>query len=109
MQTFRLLLGIAALWLATGAPAIHAETRHPESIATGIIVETDFAAGTIIIEGYRYRIAPDIEVQIAGSHGAVTMLRPGMKVQFRFLRVPRAMRELVEVREIPQHVEIQRL
>lgn len=116
----RAILGALMFWLAgsgspllaqTGSdlPALTQERSYPESIATGIVVETDFAAGTMVIEGYRYRFAPDIPVQIGGSASSVTMLTPGMKVQFRFLRVPDDLRELVEIREIPPGVDIQRL
>ena len=116
----RAILGALMLWLAgSGSPLLAQDgseppllgqaSSYPESIGTGIVVETDFAAGTMVIEGYRYRFAPDIPVQIGGGAASVTMIVPGMKVQFRFLRVPDDLRELVEIREIPPGVDIQRL
>ena len=66
-------------------------------------------AGTMIIEGYRYRAPAGIPVQIGGVTGTVADLLPGMQVQFRFLRIPNDLRELVEVREIPASVTLQRL
>jgi hypothetical protein len=106
----RALLGALVVWLAgSGAPLFAEEQQFPESIGTGIVVEADPAAGTMIIEGYRYRAPPGVLVQVGGVTGTVADLLPGMQVQFRFLRIPDDLRELVEVRQIPPGVEIQRL
>jgi len=105
----RRMIGVALFWLAGSAVPLHAEQHYPESIGVGEVVELDLAAGTVIIEGYRYRYAPDIPVQVGGSPTDMSMLAPGMQIQFRFLRVPNDLREVVEIRQIPPGVTIQRL
>jgi hypothetical protein len=103
----RALFGALVVWLAgSGVPLL---ADFPESIGIGVVVETDPAAGTMIIEGYRYRAPAGIPVQVGGVTGTVADLLPGMQVQFRFLRIPNDLRELVEVRQIPPGVPIQRL
>jgi len=105
----RTILGIASVWLLGGFTPALAEQAFPESIGTGEVVELDQQAGTIIIEGYRYRYAPGIPVQIGGSASDISLLAPGMRIQFRFLRVPDDLREVIEIREIPPGVKIYRL
>ena len=103
----RALAGVLLMWFAGGAGVARAEEqRYPESIGEGIVVETDVAAGTMMIEGYRYRFAPDLPVQIGGTASRVDAVAPGMVVQFRYLRVPDDLRELVEIRQVPPGVQI---
>lgn len=105
----RSLFGILVVWLAGIMTPALAEQAFPESIGTGEVVEVDQQAGTIIIEGYRYRFAPGIPVQIGGSASDISLLTPGMRIQFRFLRVPDDLREVIEIREVPPGVKIYRL
>jgi hypothetical protein len=109
MMWLRMLLVTVLVWLNGGAPSAYAQPAFPESIGTGEVVEVDLSAGTIIIEGYRYRFAPGLPVQIGGGSSDVSLLAPGMKIQFRFLRVPDDLREVIEIREIPPGVKIYRL
>ena len=106
----RVIMGALVMLFALAAAPLAAEEQHyPESIGVGEVVETELASGTIIIEGYRYRYGPELAVQIGGSPSDVTQLVPGMQIQFRFLRIPNDLREVLEIRQIPPGVTIQRL
>jgi hypothetical protein len=108
-MSLRAILGMVFLWLAGAVMPLQAAQAWPESIGTGEVVEVDFEAGTMIIEGYRYRYAPGLPVQIGGAASDVSLLVPGMQIQFRFLRIPNDLREVVEIRQIPPGVSIYRL
>jgi hypothetical protein len=99
-----LAIGFAAL---AAAPGLASESPDAESIGAGVVEEIDLAAGTLIIEGYRYRFAPQIPVRIGGVPGAATQVTPGMRMQYRFVRAPDAHRQLLEMREIPPGVVIE--
>ena len=105
----RAIVGMVFLWLVGAVMPLQAEQAWPESIGTGEVVEVDYEAGTMIIEGYRYRFAPGIPVHIGGALSDVGLLVPGMQIQFRFLRIPEDLREVVEIRQIPPGVPIHRL
>jgi len=50
----------------------------------GTVFEMEWGSQTAIINGYRYRFAPDAKVQIDGSYGAWSMLKEGTNVDFLF-------------------------
>lgn len=79
-----------------------------EEIDSGIVETLEPAQGTIIIEGYRYVLAPDVAVQMNGVAGTAADLAVGMQVQFRFLRVPGQLPQLLELRVIPPERRIYR-
>jgi len=99
--------GRAAVLDCRGVTAEETGYRYPESIAAGEVVEVDLEARLMIIEGYRYPLRAGIPVQIGGSASDVSLLTPrGMLIQYRFLRVPDDLREVVEIRQVPPGVQI---
>lgn len=52
----------------------------------GQIHQIDYARNTAIISGITYRFAIDADIEVAGGPGAMTMLKPGMKVEFVYRR-----------------------
>ncbi len=99
--------GLIALLLVLGAGAAMADSEYPISTSVGVVEDIDLAAGLLIIEGLRYSVAVDAEVQIAGSYGAFSMLLPGMKVLFIYRRIALTEREIIQIRQIPPSVNIE--
>ena len=99
--------GMLALLLVLGAGAATADSQYPISTSVGVVEEIDLAAGLLIIEGLRYSVAMDAEVQIAGSYGSFSMLLPGMKVLFIYRRIALTEREIIDIRQIPPSVDIE--
>ena len=54
-----------------------------------------------MIGGLRFRFAVDARVEIAGTFGAFTMLREGMKVEYVYKRYSNSDREVVVMRQLP--------
>lgn len=77
-------------------------------VGVGVVDVLDLATGTIVIEGYRYQAAADVPVESNGVSASLASLLPGVQVQFRFLRVPGALRQLLEVRVVSANQRIHR-
>jgi len=73
----------------------------------GTIEEIDFGAGTIIFEGVRFHMAPDLSVEIRGSHGAFTMLEEGMKAVVTFRVVSASERHAIHIEQLPDNVTLE--
>jgi hypothetical protein len=94
--------------LLTGAVnTAFAAQGNAQSSRTGTIQQLDFAAGSMILDGYRYNSTAEIQVEIGGSYGAFTMLQVGMKVQVLYRLVSSTQRDLLEVVQIPDNVAIE--
>jgi len=50
----------------------------------GEIQDVRLETESLVIHGLLYKVAPDAEVEIAGSYGAFTMLKEGMQVRFLY-------------------------
>lgn len=100
-----LLLLLLALGPAPGiTPSAAARTpgaSYPTATQYGVVQELDFNRSEMIVSGTRYRVAVDVQVEIGGSYGAFTLLRPGMKIHYAFLVISPSEREIIEIREIP--------
>jgi hypothetical protein len=46
-----------------------------------VIQEVDFGGNAMVIDGMSYQVAMDVTVEIGGTHGAFTMLQPGMRIR----------------------------
>ncbi len=102
-----LAMGLFMLCAMMASVAASAQEVYPEKIKTGTIQQLDFAAGAMIVDGYRYHTTPELRVEIAGSHGAFTMLEVGMKIRMSYLIVSVSRRDLVEVVQIPDNVTLE--
>jgi hypothetical protein len=100
-------MGLFMLCAMMASVVASAEVVYPEKIKTGTIQQLDFAAGSMIVDGYRYHTRPELRVEIAGSHGAFTMLEVGMKIRMAYLIVSPSRRDLVEVVQIPDNVTLE--
>lgn len=96
---------VALLLLPIGAGALAAQGR-PLADNAGTIQEIDLAAETLIIDGMLYAVAVDVSVEIGGSFGAFTMLEPGMRVYYEYLRLSDKERVVTVIRELPDQVEL---
>lgn len=99
------ILSLMTVWLLLPQPAA-AQAAHAQAQSAGIIQELDIGAQTMVIDGVRYGVARDVEVEIDGSYGAFTMLQPGMRVYYEFQRVSPTERLVTLVRELPDGVEL---
>ena len=95
----------ALLAVMLGAPAA-ASAEDGGKTRLGTIQQLDFAAGSMIVDGYRYHTSPGVHVEIAGSYGAFTMLQVGMKEQILYRVVSPSQRDLVKVVQIPDNFVI---
>ena len=95
----RPLLG--ALLLLLAASSVQAvQYDAPRVVRSGVVQELSIATYEIIISGHRYQVSQTAEVEIAGSFGAYTLLQPGMRVTFEYLRFDDGRREIFRVREL---------
>ena len=102
-----LLWMLLAAGLCLHAGGATADGRYPVASRSGVIEGLDFSASTMIVSGYRYRVPVDVQVEIAGSYGAFTMLRPGMRIRFDYLVVSPSERRMVLIQELPAHVKLE--
>jgi len=80
---------------------------YPLAERAGVIQELDPDSQALVIDGVRYGIAVDAQVEIGGSYGAVTMLQPGMRVYFEYRRISSSERVITLLRELPEEVELE--
>jgi hypothetical protein len=98
-MTIRTLLG--ALILLFAAASVQAmQYDAPRVERRGVVQELNIGGYEIIISGHRYYVSQTAEVEIAGSFGAYTMLQPGMRVVFEYLRFDDGRREIFRLREL---------
>jgi len=74
-----------------------------EKTGTGTIQQLDFGAGSMIVDGSRYYITPELHVEIGGSYGAFTMLKVGMKIQLVYRLVSGTQRDVIEIYQLPDN------
>lgn len=91
---------IALLTLLAAGPAAAAGESVDQD--RGQIEVLNFDAGTMIVDGLRYWVGPDLRVEINGSYGAFTMLRVGMYVDMEYRLKPGDQRELYSLKEVMQ-------
>jgi len=103
----RALLLILGLALSAATVAQTAADRYPQASRSGVIDELDFAGSSMIVSGYLYHLAVDTEVEIGGSFGAFTLLRPGMQIRFDYLVISPSERRMVRIQQLPAHVRIE--
>jgi len=103
----RVLLLILGLGLCAQVVAQTAADRYPQASRSGVIDELDFAGASMIVSGYLYHLAVDTEVEIGGSFGAFTLLRPGMQIRFDYLVISPSERRMVRIQELPARVRIE--
>ena len=103
------------LWLLTlalaGGSVLAAESNlsflAPEKTMEGTIQALDYGANTMIFQGTRIRMAPDVQVEIRGSYGAFTMLREGMKAQVTYRVISASEREAVRIVQLPDNYALE--
>ena len=76
-------------------------SQFPASESTGVVQAVELDTSSLIISGYRYRVALDARVEIDGTYGAYSMLSPGTKVRFICLVISGEEREIVELETLP--------
>ncbi len=84
-------LGTAAVCLA----------EAPLATAVGVIRALDFGNNTMIVNGTRFEVAIDAEVDLGDGHGAFTMLQEGWNVEFDYRVRSGLERKIVRLRRIP--------
>lgn len=107
MKFPNLVIGLFMVCAMMTSFAASAQEVYPEKIKTGTVQDLDFAAGSMIVDGYRYHTTPELRVEIAGSHGAFTMLEVGMKVRMSYLIISPSRRDLVEVVQLPDNLTLE--
>ena len=104
-----LATGLLGLWLLalSGAATAQSADGYPLAESAGVIQELSLEAQTVVIDGMRYQVALDADVEIGGSFGAFSMLATGMRVHFEFLRISASERRIVRLRELPPEVQLE--
>ena len=89
--------------------AAAAQADGPLRTKVGIVRHIDLAASTVIVEGTRYQVAPDAEVELRGSYGAFSMLEVGMQIEYTYEVHSETERIIVEIKQIPDNFTIERV
>lgn len=101
----------ALLVLGAGLPLFSAgstaDSSFPVASHAGVIDQIDYASSSMIVSGYHYDVAVDARVEIGGTHGAFTMLQPGMRIRFDYLHVSGTERRVILVQELPPNVVLE--
>lgn len=94
LTQFSSIVAVLALTLASGA---HAEEPAIGGMEYGgQIQELDFSESTLMVNGIVFDVRQDVDVQINGTYGAFTMLKPGMKIRYAFT-LPQEGRGLIHI------------
>lgn len=104
-----LLFGLLTLWLLPLVAGAQIPEGAPLAEDAGVIQKLDLDGQTLVIDGMRYQMALEAEVEIGGSYGAFTMLEPGMRVYFEYRRVSSSERIITLLRELPAEVELEQV
>ena len=89
------LYAIAVLLFSITAEAT--QYNAPEVSRSGIIDSIDLSSNELVVEGHRYSVSQTVQVEIAGSYGAFTMLSRGMRITFRYHRYDDGSREIFAI------------
>lgn len=79
----------------------------PEKDMDGTIQALDFGAGTMIFEGTRFHMAPELEVEIRGSYGAFTLLETGMKATVTYRVISESERHAIRIVQLPDNFRLE--
>ena len=82
-------------------PANYDLEQATQSEDQGVIDELSFAGQSMQISGYQYPVSPTVQVEIAGSYGAFTMLTEGMRIRFTYLQFDDGNKLITEIVEDP--------
>ena len=106
---FKLKVIFTGFLLLLGGATFAAESvveLAPEMETEGVIEDLDFGANTMIFEGVRYHMAPDLTVEIRGGPGAFTMLQVGMKAVITYRVVSASERHAVLIQQLPDNTAL---
>lgn len=103
LSVLGMLLAVSGFAAAASSPSALA----PEKEMQGTIEQLDFGANTMIFEGIRFRMAPELTVEIRGSHGAFTLLREGMKAVVVYRVLSASDREAVRIEQLPDNTRLE--
>ena len=91
--------------------AVFANPAEMDEVAVegreGTIHEVEINTNTLVIDGVRFHVALDAEVEIRGSYGAFTMLQPGMKVVYEYRIYSDTNVEIVLISQLPDNQELE--
>jgi hypothetical protein len=82
-------------------------SNFPQRVSYGVIQSLDFGQSMMVVDGNRYRVAADVNVEIGGTYGAFTMLQTGMRIRLEYLVVSPSSREIIDIREMPPGFDIE--
>lgn len=98
-----LLISLSSMALAASGISALA----PEKEMDGTIQQLDFGAGTMIFEGNRFQMAPELEVEVRGSYGAFTMLQEGMKATVTYRVISPSERHAIRIVQLPDNFRLE--
>lgn len=102
------LLAATLLWGLLLGNSVAAQGLGAEMESLGQIDRMVLGEQQMVVDGRTYSAGPGLQVEIAGTYGAFTLLQPGMRVYLRYLQHNDGRRELLEVRELPANQRLQR-
>lgn len=104
---FAIVLGSSLLAIGPAAAQTADPALAPETTMEGTIQKLEFEDSAIIFEGIRFHAAPDLVVEIRGSHGAFTMLKEGMKARITYRVVSPSFRQAVRIEQLPDNYTLE--
>ena len=95
----KILISMTVMVMCT-AQAFAAEYNAPMVDRAGVIQEVNIGDQEIIISGHRYSVSQTVNVTIAGSYGAFTLLQEGMRVRYTYHRFDDGTRRIIQIDEL---------
>ncbi len=92
----------AFVLLFTGAAPALADYNTPQAEGAGKIQSLDFANQVMVVSGAEFGVSPTVQVEIAGSYGAFTMLETGMLIEFTYLHFDDGAKVMQTITEVDQ-------
>jgi hypothetical protein len=101
------LLGVGALATPAFAQDSQVAVEAALAEAEGQIHAVELGSNTIVIDGIRFKVALDVNVEIRGSYGAFSMLTPGMKVLYEYRIYAEDELEIVDIEQLPDNTVLE--
>ncbi len=94
----RMLIVLVASAVSLSVAA--ADYDPPVIERTGVVQELEPSVNDVVIYGERFTVSYTAEVEIGGTYGAYSMLRPEMRVLFRYQLYDDGRKVIVYLREL---------
>ncbi|MCZ6854553.1 MAG: hypothetical protein O7G86_11600 [Gammaproteobacteria bacterium] len=103
-KTMQMALAVA---LVSAFTNLVAAAEAPVLEAQGTIHAVELEANSLVIDGVRFNVAFDAQVEIRGSYGAFGFLQAGMKVVFEYRRYSPSNLVIFDIEQLPDNADLE--